>query len=66
VFFLSLIALERVALYHFPLSFAFYAPKFLILIFSYDFVVCYVVVLYFIYVVSYLFKYVVCFSYIVS
>jgi len=65
-FLLSLVALECIALHHLPLSFAFYAPRFLILIISYDFVVCNVVVLYFIYVVNYLFKYVVCFSYSVS
>jgi len=35
-FLLSLVALECVALHHLPLSFAFYAPRFLILIFSYD------------------------------
>ena len=44
----------------------FLRSRFLILIFSYDFVVCYVVVLYVIYVVNYLFKYVVYFSYSVS
>jgi len=35
-FWLSLVALERVELHHLPLSSAFYASKFLILLFSYD------------------------------
>ena len=35
-FLLSLVALKRVELHHLPLSSTFYAPRFLILIFSYD------------------------------
>jgi len=59
---LSFVALKNmgsIALHDLPLSFAFHTPKFFIIIFSYDFVVCYVLVLCFIYVVNYLLKYVV-------
>jgi len=56
---LCLVALENVSIvgaHHLPLSFAFHAPRFLILLFSYDFVVCYVLVICYVYVVYYLLK----------